>query len=318
MKLESPVSLDEIAQLCGAKVIVAPIDHLVSGLNEIHKVEPGDLSFVDHPKYYQQAIRSAATTILANDETLVMPEGKALLYHQDPFAAYNKLTSHFRPARPMNTDLYSQGENVKVGKGTRIGPGVVLGNNVTVGEDCVIGPNVVIMDHTTIGDRCVIKPNSTIGGDAFYYKRRPEGYDRLLSCGRTILMDDVEIGANCTIDRGVSGDTIIGRGTKLDNLVHIGHGVVIGENCLMAAQCVIGGKAILGNNITLWGKVGIQKDIVLGDGTVVLADSNVTKSLPAGGVYSGMPASDNRARLKETAILSRVAKEFSEASSKRD
>jgi len=299
MQLAHAVSLAEIAALVGARIVQGIPDLPVTGLNEIHKVTPGDLTFVDHPKYYDKALNSAATTVLANAE-LSAPEGKAVLFSTDPFRDYNALVKHFGAHRPAQaTDVPTN-----IPASCLLGPGAYVGPGVQLGEKVIIGPNVVIMGPAIIGNHVVIGPNTTIGHEAFYYKRRPEGWDKLISCGQVIIEDRVEIGANCTIDKGVSGDTIVGSGTKLDNMIHLGHGVVVGKNCLFAAQVAIGGKTIIEDDVVLWGKVGVQKDITIGKGAVVLACSCVSKSLKGGKTYFGSPAKEATLAYKEAATLS--------------
>jgi UDP-3-O-[3-hydroxymyristoyl] glucosamine N-acyltransferase len=147
-----------------------------------------------------------------------------------------------------------------------------------------------------------------IGADAFYFKKRPAGYDKMLSCGRAIIRDRVEIGANCTVDKGVSGDTVIGEGTKFDNHVHIGHDTVIGKNCLFAAQVGVAGVVVVEDDVILWGQVGVQKDLVIGKGAVVLGQSGVPKSLEGGITYFGSPVREAREKMKELAMIKRLPK----------
>lgn len=293
MKLPRPVKLQELATLLDADLIGNP-DALVTGLNEIHKVEPGDLTFVDFQKYYQRALDSKATFILANKQ-LVMPDGKSLLVSDDPFRDYNKLVRHFAPSKSSEKMIHP---DAVIGEGTVVEPGAFIGGEVVIGENCLIRANVTICCPCTIGDSVIIHPGTVIGGDAFYYKKRAERelhYDKLLSCGSVVIGNDVEIGANCTIDRGVSGETRIGAGTKIDNLVHIAHGVVIGKNCLIAAQVGIAGKAIIGDNVTLWGQVGVSKDLVIESGAEVYAQSGVPSSIGKGKWFGSpvVPAKDH-------------------------
>jgi UDP-3-O-[3-hydroxymyristoyl] glucosamine N-acyltransferase len=152
----------------------------------------------------------------------------------------------------------------------------------------------------------IIHANTVIGADAFYFKKRPDGYDKLYSCGRVVIGNNVEIGAACTIDKGVSGDTIIGDGTKIDNQVHLGHGVVVGKHCLLAAQVGVGGKTIIQDEVSLWGQVGVQKDILIEKGAVVLGQSGVTKSLKGNKVYFGTPAAEAKSRYRELTYLRRL------------
>ena len=265
MKFDEPIKLSALAAFTGSKVMgdgTMP----VTGINEIHKVDAGDITFVDHPKYYDKALGSAASFVIINKEVDV-PKGKALLFHEDPFSVYNAIVRKYRSFQPSSAAISS---SASIGKGTVIQPGAFIGNHVTIGKNCVVHSNVVIYDHTQIGDDVIIHGNTVIGSDAFYFKRRPEGYDKMLSCGRVIIEDRVEIGACCTIDKGVSSDTIIGAGTKMDNHVHIGHDTVIGKNCLFAAQVGVAGVVTIEDNVILWGQVGVQKDLTIGKGAVVL------------------------------------------------
>lgn len=301
MKLNPPQKLKDIAALIDAEFIGLP-DHIISGLNEIHKVEPGDIVFVDHPKYYDKALASKATTIIINKK-VDCPEGKALLLCDDPFNAYNKLVHHFQPAQ---YSLSPMSHSAEVGLNTVIMPGVYIGNHVKIGDNCVIHPNVTIYDYSIIGNNVEIHAGTVIGGDAFYYKRRTDKFDKMLSCGRVVIHDDVEIGCGCTIDRGVSGDTVIGKGTKIDNQVHIGHDTVVGEMCLFAAQVGIAGVVTIEDNVTLWGQVGLASDITIGKGAVVLAQTGVNKSLEGGKQYFGYPVGEAREKMKELMNVKRI------------
>ena len=248
-------------------------------MNEIHVVEPGDIVFVDHPKYYEKALKSRATVVLINKK-VDCPEGKALLISGDPFRDFNRLTNFFRPFLPADSHIDPSSE---IGEGTVIQPNVFIGKNVKIGKGCIVQPNVVIHDFCILGDHVVVQSGTVIGSDAFYYKKRPEGYDRLQSGGRVVLRNNVELGALCTIDRGVSGDTVIGKGTKLDNQVQIGHDTIIGEDCLIASQTGIAGCVVIEDGVTLWGQVGVTSAIRIGKGAVVSAQSGVSKSLEGPG-----------------------------------
>lgn len=294
-------TLNRIAQLIHAEY-EGPPDFPVSGLNEIHKVEPGDITFVDHPKYYDKALNSAASIIIINKK-VNCPKGKALLFSDDPFRDYNYLTRYFRTFEASNTAI---SPSAKIGEGTIIQPGVFIGHHTIIGKNCIIHPNVVIYDHCIIGDNVIIHANSVIGADAFYYKRRVEGYDKMHTCGRVIIEENVEIGACCTIDKGVSADTIIGKGTKMDNQIHVGHDSVIGKNCLFAAQVGIAGVVTIEDDVILWGQVGVQKDLTIGKGAVVLGQSGIPKSLEGGKVYFGSPVREAREKMKEIALLKQL------------
>ena len=304
MQFSSPVSIEWIADFIGAKLIGnAPLH--ATGINEIHKVEKGDLVFVDHPKYYDKCINSAATFIIINKETIV-PDEKALLIVENPFEAYCKIVTYFRPFE-SSTKMIS--DSVSTGKGTVIYPSGFVGNNVSIGSNCIIYPNVVIMDHCKIGNNVIIQAGTIIGSNSFYYntkKDREVWYKKMPDCGRVIIEDDAEIGAGCTIDRGVSHDTIIGKGTKMDNMIHIGHDTVIGKNCLIAAQVGIAGVVTIEDGVTLWGQVGVSKTLTIGTNAVVLAQSGVPSSLESGKVYFGTPAIDAREKQKELVWVKRI------------
>ena len=301
MKLTPTQSLKNIAELINAKFVGKP-DFVISGINEIHMVEPGDLTCVDHPKYYDKALNSKATTILINKE-VDCPEGKALLFSDDPFRDYVYLCKKFRTFIPSDSAI---SPTATIGEGTVIQPGAFVGNNAKIGKNCLIHSNVSIYDHTVIGDNVVIHAGAVLGADAFYFKKRPEGYDKMFSCGRVVIEDNVEIGALCTIDKGVSGDTRIGWGTKLDNQVHIGHDTVVGKNCLLAAQVGVAGVVVIEDDVILWGQVGVQKDLVIGKGAVVFGQSGVTKSIKGGITYFGTPAAEVREKLKEMAMVKKI------------
>ena len=297
-------TLTDIAQILNCEFI-GDASSLVKGINEIHVVEKGDIVFVDHPKYYDKALNSAATTILIN-KRVKCPEGKSLLISDDPFRDFNKLTIHFNPfiASPKNI-----ADTAVIGKGTILQPNVFVGNNVKIGKNCVIHPNVAIYDNTVIGNNVIIHANSVLGADAFYYKKRPEGYDKLISGGRVVIEDNVDIGASCTIDKGVTGDTTVKKGSKLDNQVHVGHDTVIGEKCLIASQTGIAGCVIIEDEVTIWGQVGTNSGITIGKGAVVLGQSGVTKSIAGDKTYFGTPISESREKLKELAQIKRFLKE---------
>lgn len=297
MKIK-PHKLSEIATIINASFI-GDANHMVTGLNEVHRVEPGDLMFVDHPKYYDKALTSAATTILINKD-VECPTGKGLLISDDPFRDFNALVRHFAL---KGHSLEEHASDAQIGVNTVIFPHVYIGRNVTIGSDCVIKSGVFIADNSVIGNNVTLNPNCVIGGEAFYYKKRADHFDKLLTCGRVVIHDDVEIGAGCTIDRGVTADTIIGKGTKIDNLCHIGHDTVIGEMCLFAAFVVIAGVTTIEDRVTLWGRVTVGADVTIGKGAVLLATSAVAKSIEGGKTYFGSPAEEARIKWRELAAI---------------
>lgn len=293
MQIKS-TTLKEIATIINAEFI-GNENHIITGFNEIHRVTGGDVVFVDHPKYYDKALRSEATTIIINKK-VDCPEGKALIIHDEPFTAFNQLTQYFQPKQ---YSIQPVSNSAVIGKHTVIMPGCFIGNNVTIGDNCILHPNVIVYDNCEIGDNVIIHAGTVIGADGFYFKNRKTYFEQLQTCGRVLIKDNVRIGANCTFDKGVTHDTIIGKGTIIDNLVHIAHDVLIGEMCLLAAGVCIAGCCNIGDRVTLWGQVGISSDIKIGDGAVVLAQSGVGENIPAGKTYFGSPAHDARDKMKE-------------------
>jgi UDP-3-O-[3-hydroxymyristoyl] glucosamine N-acyltransferase len=305
MKFPEPVSAAWMADLITAEIIGDP-DAMIAGINEIHRVENGDLVFVDHPKYYDTCLNSAADFIIINTKDVTVSPGKTLLVTEQPFESYLTIVNHFRPFRSAATSISN---DLVTGKGTVIMPNVYIGYGVRIGNNCIIHPNVSLLDYTEIGDNVVIQAGTVIGSDAFYYntkKNRDVWFKRMQSCGNVVIEDDVEIGAGCTIDRGVTADTRIGRGTKMDNMVHIGHDTIIGKNCLFAAQVGIAGGTTIEDGVTLWGQVGVSKTLTIGANAVVLAQSGVPSSLKGDKVYFGYPAEEASLKRRELVWIKRI------------
>jgi UDP-3-O-[3-hydroxymyristoyl] glucosamine N-acyltransferase len=305
MKLNKPLPAIEISNMIGAE-IYGNENQLVSGLNEIHRVENGDLIFVDHPKYFSKALSSKASTVLIN-EKVDFPKGKTIIVCGDPFDKFNFLINRFFPFCTAKTAI---SKTAKIGEGTKMQPNVFIGNNVVIGKNCTIHSNVSIYDNTVIGNDVTIHSGTVIGGDAFYFQRRKEGYRKLTSAGSVAIGNSVEIGSNCTIDKGVCAETLIGDGTKLDCMVHVGHDTIVGVNCLFAAQVGVSGASIIEDDVILWGQVGVSSNITIGKGAVVLGQSGVTKSIKGGKTYFGTPAIENREKLKELVAIRKLSKKY--------
>ena len=298
MKFPEPLSVREVARLIHARIL-GNEDLMLTGINEIHKVEEGDVTFSDVEKYFQKTLKSAASAVILNREVDV-PEGKAILLCENPFEAYDSLVRRYRPFRPLTTQI---SDTARIHPSAVIEPGVIIGHEVEIGPDCYIQANAYLGDYSVLGKRVVVQAGAIVGSDAFYFKKTDAGYLPWRSGGRVILEDDVQIGAACTVNKGVSGDTIIGEGSKLDCQVQIGHGVVLGKRCLLAAQVGIGGKTILEDEVVLYGQVGVAQNLRIGRGAVVLAQSGVSKDLEGGKVYFGYPAIEASAKYKELAAL---------------
>lgn len=300
MKWDKAISASELAKKLGAECIGDPTIQL-SGINEIHRVEKGDVTFCDNAKYIKKALSSTASCVLVNARNEA-PDGKVLLLLDRPFGAFTALSKELRGSFGTEEMISS---SATIGNGSRIMPGVFIGKNVEIGQNCLIHPNVTIYDGCSIGNNVIIHSGTVIGADAFYYQRN-DGYNKLHSCGTVRIEDDVEIGANCTIDRGVTAETVVGGGTKIDNLVQIGHDTVIGKNCLFAAQVGIAGVVTVEDDVILWGQVGVQKDLTIGKGAVVLGQSGLARSLKGGITYFGSPVQEARQKMKELALIKQL------------
>lgn len=305
MRFPVPIPVRVLAERFQALQVIGDAGLSATGINEIHKVEPGDIAFSDVKKYFQPTLDSAATVIFLN-EAAECPPGKAILVLEAPFSAYDTLIREYRPFSPLTAPVHYR---ARIDPTAVIEPGVVIADNVHIGAHCYIQGNTYIGEHTHIGNHVQIGAGSLIGTDAFYFKKHPDGsFQKWRSGGRVIIHDHVDIGAGCTINKGVSGDTVIGEGTKIDCQVHLGHGVVIGRNCLLMAQVGIGGKTIVEDQVVLYGQVGVAQNLHIGRGAVVLAKSGVSKSLEAGKTYFGIPAEEARGKYRELAAIRQLTK----------
>lgn len=303
MKFQQALTLEELASLLNRKFI-GDASFLIEGINEIHRVEKGDLCFVDHPKYYDKCLNSEASVIII-DQEVECPEGKALIVSPTPAFDFNKINLLYNP---FIASKQSISDSVVIGEDTIIQPNVFIGHNVKIGKNCIIHAGVSIMNDTVIGDNVIIGMNSAIGSDAFYYKKTDK-FNKFHTVGTVIIEDNVEIGASSTIDRGLTADTLIGKGSKLDNQVHVGHDTQIGINCLLAAGTAIAGCCIIEDDAMLWGQVGVSSSLRIGKGANVLAQSGVTKDLDGGKTYFGAPAADVKEHYRILAFQRRQYKE---------
>jgi UDP-3-O-[3-hydroxymyristoyl] glucosamine N-acyltransferase len=300
MKFPEPQRIKDIAAFIGAEV-VGNTELFILGMNELNVIQEGDMGFVDHPKYYDKTINSQASAIIINKK-VSCPVGKALLISKDPFGDFNKITSRFSNRKsPIPTLSISR--SAYFGKNTHIMPHVFIGEDVKIGDNCIIHPNVSIYDNCIIGNNVILHSGVVIGADAFYYKKGHVGYERLLSVGTVIIEDNVEIGALSSIDRGVTGQTVIGNGTKIDNHVQVGHDTKVGRNCLFASQVGISGACIIEDDVILWGQVGVPSKIRIGKGAVLLGQSAPVKDVEGGKTYFGSPAEESRKKFRELAAL---------------
>lgn len=304
MKFPKPITLNELVDFLQIEVEVkGNASNKMFGINELHSIEEGDLSFVDNAKYYERMLNSAASVILINKDT-DCPEGKTLLICADPLEAYLKVVRHYTSFHPQTMAIHP---SAVIGEGTVVQPCTFIGENVVIGKNCIIHSNVSIYADTVIGDNVVIQSGCVIGADACYFQKREFGWLKLDSCGRTVIGNDVEIGCCTCIDRGVSGDTFVGDGCKFDNQVQIGHDTRIGKRCLFGAQCAIAGCSVLEDDCVIWAKSVVNKDLHIAAKTTVLAVSAVDKSINTPGMtVFGVPAVDARSKWKEMAYNRRL------------
>lgn len=312
MVFDHPYTLKDIAEKTGAELIGDP-SFLVFGMNEIHNVSHGELTFVDHPKYYTKALQSDAGVVLINSQEVECPKGKALLYHEDPFGAFVKLGGYFR--KFVSADQHIS-PTAKIGKGTVIQLGCFIGEHVKIGDHCTIHANVSIYDGVRIGDEVTIHSGTVIGADAFYFQKKDGNYRKLKSIGSVEIQSYVEIGAGCCIDRGVSADTVIGEGTKMDNQIQIGHDTCVGRHCLIGAQCAIAGVTTIEDDCIIWAKVAINKDLVIGKGTVIYAYSAVDKSCGENSTIFGIPANNVSSEWRKKVMLRKLPEIYKQLTEK--
>jgi len=303
MQIARPITAHQLATRLNAKLI-GDGEVIIAGINEIHHVAAGDLTFVDFHKYYDKALQSAASVILIDREH-PCPSGKALIVIDQPFKAYNDLVLAERPDRDWKGTV---DPSATIGGGTRVAPGAIVGPNAVIGNGCRINANAVIGEGVILEDGVTVGAGAVIGEAAFYFKKTDDGFTPWRSGGSVLLARDVEVGANCTIARGVSSVTTIGRGTKLDAQVQIGHDCRIGAHCIIAAQVGIAGNTTVGDWCVFQGQVGIAQNLTIGDRTVILAKSGVSKDLEGGKQYFGYPAQEARTAFKDLAILRRLRK----------
>lgn len=301
MKFPNPIPVSEIAERFSAKLI-GDASIMVSGVNEIHKVGEGDLTFSDIEKYFKRALQSNATVIVLNQPT-ECPEGKALLIVDDPWTVYNTLIEDLRPFRPIK-DMIDPSADIH--PSAIVEPNVVIGPDVKIGADSHIQSGVIIREYSVIGDRVTIQSGTTIGTDAFYFKKEPEALIRWTSGGRVVIENDVHIGSNCTINRCVSGDTRVGSGTKIDSLVHIGHGAVVGKNCIIAGQVGISGNSTIGDNCFIMGQAGVSSSLKVGDNVQIHPQTGVHKDLETNKRYFGTPAKEWSTEWREIAAVKKL------------
>jgi UDP-3-O-[3-hydroxymyristoyl] glucosamine N-acyltransferase len=303
MRLSKSITAAQLATQLKA-TLIGNGDLEVTGINEVHHVKEGDLTFVDFHKYYDVALNSAAAVVLI-DQVRPCPPGKALIVVGEPFKAYNELVLAERPEQPWPNTV---DPTATIGAGTWVATGAIIGPKAVIGSNCRINPNAVIGEGVVLEDNVIVGAGTIVGEEAFYFKKTAEGFIPWRSGGSVLLCRDVEVGPNCTIARGVSSSTTIGRGTKLDAQVQIGHDCRVGEHCIIAAQVGIAGNTTVGDWCIFQGQVGIAQNLTIGDRAIILAKSGVSKNLEGGKEYFGYPAQEARTAFKDLAVLRRLRK----------
>ena len=314
-------TLEEIASLISGELI-GDGSIRIKGIAGIEEAEPGELSFLANPVYraYLEKTRASAVIVGREIDKAKIP----LIRHNNPYYAFCKALEIFTIKKDLPEGIHKSailGKDVRIGKGVHIGPYVIIGDRVQIedrvtilagsfiGDDSVLGeesflyPRVTIREESLIGKRVILHPGAVIGSDGFGYAREGGVYHKIPQVGKVVLEDDVEIGANTTIDRATLGETRIGKGTKIDNLVQIGHNVSIGENTVLAAQVGISGSTRVGKNVVMGGQVGLGGHIKIGDNVMLGAQAGATKSIPSNTIVSGYPAREHSKAKKIEACI---------------
>jgi len=340
------LTAQEIAALTGAVVPAgAPGERRITGIAPLDRAGPFDLSFMQNVKYEAQfASTLAGICLVAKRFAAAAPANVAVLVTPAPYRAFVAVAQKLYPAALRPSSLFEAGgvsasalvhpsarlesgvvidpaavigPRAEIGAGTVIGPTAVIGPDVRIGRNCAIGAGTTIT-HALIGDRVIIHPGARIGQDGFGHLPGVRGHDKVPQIGRVIIQDDVEIGANATIDRGAIRDTVIGEGAKIDNLVQIAHNVEVGRRCLLAAQTGISGSSVVGDYVMMGGQVGVADNLNIGTGASIAASAGVAWDIPAGKKYGGTPAEPVRDWMKGVSALRRLARRGGTAFTKQD
>jgi len=318
-------TLKELALIAGGELIGdARLD--ITGISEIQNGKQGTITFLGNPLYKKYLPETKASAVLTNDRALLADRNGIVVDNTQ--LALARLLEYFKPASTRISGIHSTavidpsaeiepdvsiGPHVVIESGVQIGQNstieaqVVIGQNSRIGQDCLLYPQVVIYHHCEVGSRTIIHAGTVIGCDGFGFATVDDVHHKIPQNGQVIIGTDVELGANCTIDRGTIGNTTIGDGSKFDNLVHLAHNVKIGRGCLVAGEVGIAGSAVIGDFCVFAGHVGVAPHLTIGDRAVFAAKTGVTKSLPGGKIYAGMPVREIREQNKRDAVMTAVA-----------
>ncbi len=314
----------KLSSLCEA--LALPIleggDREIVGINTLKDASKNEISFFENPKYLKELANTRAAAVLLKDEYAeALPGGVAALVSENPYLSMAYASRFFQkplkrqaPAPRIAEDAVI-GAHVHIGNGSVVGSGTVIldgaviGEEVTIGEGCILHPNVVLYNDTVVGDRCILHAGCVVGSDGFGYAHTSDGqHVKIHHNGRVVLEADVEIGANSTIDRAVFGETRIREGTKIDNLVQIGHNCDIGAHSIIVSQTGISGSTVLGRNVVMGGQSATAGHLKIGDFATIAARGGVTKSIEGGKTYSGFPLMEHKLWLKLQAKIQKLLK----------
>jgi len=334
-KSAKSLTVGEIAAITGARPADGvPLERVITNIAPLDSARPSDLTFFDNAKYLDELVgtRAGACLIAPRFIKKVRPELAALTIHE-PYHAFVAVArilfpdslrpslvfaaagvapgAHVHPSARLESGVSLDpgvvvGPNAEIGTGTAVAANAVIGPGVRIGRNCSIGAQSSIL-HTLMGDRVIIHPGCRLGQDGFGYALGRHAHTKVPQIGRVIIQDDVEIGAGSAIDRGANRDTVIGEGTKIDNLVQIGHNVAIGRHCVLVAQVGISGSVTLEDFVVLGARVGVNNHVTIGEGAQIAATAIVSRNVPPGARYGGFPAKPVKLWMREVFLLERLA-----------
>ncbi len=328
--MSASLTLSDLAKWIDGDIVRGASDLVLSGMAALDQAGPDDASFLGNEKYHAQFLDTKAGAVIVGRGVTDGPEDTALIAVDNPTLAFSTVVSHFvKSARGFESGVHERAmvdatakvdagamvhagavvmAGASVGKGSEIGPNVVVGADAVVGEDCILMANSTLRERCTLGDRVILQPGAVIGSDGFGYELKDGKHVKIDQVGIVEVHNDVEIGGNSTIDRARFGKTIIGEGTKIDNLVQIGHNAVLGKHCLVVSHVGISGSAIIGDYCTFAGQSGVAGHVKVGDQSVIAGKAGVTTDVEGGQAYSGFPAVPMMEDRKARAMARRLPK----------